>query len=224
MTPSRSPLFLLTASLLLTLLVIGCATDAGPKSFKLSSEGVTIKTILILPFRDMASELGVDRNIRCPLCGQVALTGAVPPEAPRVLTEQLKARVERLPYTFMFSEDQPFLATDSVKTSDMLERYVALGKQAGADAVLIGHIFRHTERIGNRYSVQSPASVAFDLHLISTKEQRIVWTGYFDETQQSLSENLLKANAFFKRGATWITADELAASGLDDIIERFPKP
>jgi len=216
--------FLLAVFSLLALLAVGCATDAGPKSFTLASEGVTIKTILILPFRDMASELGVDRNVRCPLCGQVALTGAVPSDAPRVLTEQLKARVERLPYSFMFSEDQPFLTTDSVKTSDMLERYVALGRQAGADAILVGHIFRHTERIGNRYSVQSPASVAFDLHLISTKEQRIVWTGYFDETQQSLSENLLKANAFFKRGATWITADELAASGMDDLIERFPKP
>lgn len=224
MCPSKKRYFLLTISSLVALLLVGCATNSGPKPFRLASEGVTIKTILILPFRDMTSELGVDRNVRCPLCGQVALTGFIPSDAPRVLTEQLKTRVERLPYTFMFSEDQPFLTTDSVKTSDMLERYVALGKQAGADAVLVGHIFRHTERIGNRYSVQSPASVAFDLHLISTMEQRIVWTGYFDETQQSLSENLLKANAFFKRGATWITADELAASGMDDIIERFPKP
>jgi len=224
MDPSKKHRVLPAVLLILAFLAVGCATDTGPKPFTLASEGVTIKTILILPFRDMTSELGVDRNVRCPLCGQVALTGAVPSDAPRVLTEQLKTRVERLPYTFLFSEDQPFLTTDSVKTSDMLERYVALGRQAGADAVLVGHIFRHTERIGNRYSVQSPASVAFDLHLISTKEQRIVWTGYFDETQQSLSENLLKANAFFKRGATWITADELAASGMDDIIERFPKP
>lgn len=224
MCPSKKPFFLLSGLCLLALLGVGCVTSAGPKSFTLAGEGVTIKTILVLPFRDMTSELGVDRNVRCPLCGQVTLTGAIASDAPRVLSKQLKTRVERLPYAFLFSEDQPFLTTDSIKTSDMLERYVALGRQAGADAILVGHMFRHTERIGNRYSVQSPASVAFDLHLISTKEQRIVWTGYFDETQQSLSENLLKANAFFKRGATWLTADELTASGMDDLIERFPKP
>lgn len=206
------------------ILLSGCATDTGPRSFTLTSEGVSIKTILLLPFKDMASELGIDRNVRCPLCGQVSLTGPVPPGAPMVLTEQLRSKVEQLPYTFLFSEESPNTSPSPTMPSNMLDHYVALGRQAGADAVLLGYVFRYTERIGNRYSIQSPASVAFDLHLISTKEARIVWTSYFDETQQSLTENLLKADTFFRRGATWIRADELAASGMDDMMERFPKP
>jgi hypothetical protein len=209
---------------LLALLAFGCASDTGSRAFTLSSEGVSIKTILLLPFKDMAAELGVDRNVRCPLCGQVSLTGPVPPEAPMVLTEQLRSKVEQLPYAFLFSEESPNLSPSPDMSSNMLDHYVALGRQAGADAVLIGYVFRYTERVGNRYSIQSPASVAFDLHLISTKEARIVWTSYFDETQQSLTENLLKADTFFRRGATWIRADELASSGMDDMMQRFPKP
>lgn len=220
----RNSRWTITLLPLIGMIAFGCATDTGSKSFTLTSEGISIKTILLLPFKDMTAELGVDRNVRCPLCGQVSLTGPVPPEAPMVLTEQLRSKVEQLPYTFVFSEESPNVSPSPAMSSNLLDHYVALGRQAGADAVLVGHVFRYTERMGNRYSIQSPASVAFDLHLISTKEARIVWTSYFDETQHSLTENLLKADTFFKRGATWIRADELAASGMDDMMERFPKP
>ncbi len=105
-----------------------------------------------------------------------------------------------------------------------LNLYINAGKRAGADAVLIGHIFRFVDRKGNRASVESPASVAFDLHLIDVDSGKIVWTANFDQTQRPLSDNLLELGSFIKRGASWVTAEELAQGGLEDILRRFPQP
>jgi hypothetical protein len=169
----------------------------------------------------------MDKSIRCSLCGQVALTGPVLDDAPFSLTSRLMTLLQPLSYTLVPGDDVESILSgmdSDKKMSSELDRYVRLGKQKGVDAVLVGHIFRYTERLGNRYSIQSPASVAFDLHLIRIRDEQIVWLGHFDETQQALTDNLLKANSFFKRGGTWITADELAFSGLEDVIGGFPKP
>jgi hypothetical protein len=72
--------------------------------------------------------------------------------------------------------------------------------------------------------VQSPASVAFDIHLISVADGSSIWYGYYDETQQSLSENLFRLRLFFKRKWKWITAEEMAISALDELLETFPGP
>jgi len=208
------------------LLVIGaCAPQQTvPKE---SAQSLGIRSILIVPFKNVTIEQGMDKSIRCSLCGQVALTGPVLDDASFSLTSRLMTLLQPLSYTLVPGDDVESILSgmdSDKKMSSELDRYVRLGKQKGVDAVLVGHIFRYTERLGNRYSIQSPASVAFDLHLIRIRDEQIVWLGHFDETQQALTDNLLKADSFFKRGGTWITADELAFSGLEDVVGRFPKP
>jgi hypothetical protein len=192
------------------------------------AESLGIQSILIAPFQNIALEQGIDKSIRCSLCGQVAMTGVVSDEAPSILASRLMSLLQPLSYTLVPGEDVQTILSgmNSGKTTmpSELERYVQVGKQKGVDAVLVGHIFRYTERVGNRYSVQTPASVEFDLHLIRISDERIVWVDHFDETQQALMDNLMKAGSFFKRGGTWITAEQLAFSGLDNMIERFPRP
>jgi len=51
-----------------------------------------------------------------------------------------------------------------------------------------------------------------------------VWDGKFDETQQSLSENLLKIGSFVRRKASWLTAEELSSVGMDEMLIRLPSP
>jgi predicted XRE-type DNA-binding protein len=47
----------------------------------------------------------------------------------------------------------------------------------------------------------------------------------FEEDQQALSENLFSAGKFFRRGAKWLTAEELSQDainqGLDVILEGY---
>jgi len=51
---------------------------------------------------------------------------------------------------------------------------------------------------------------------------RVLWSGHFNETQRSLSEDLYQLETFIKRKASWITAREMAQAGLEDILDTFP--
>ena len=50
----------------------------------------------------------------------------------------------------------------------------------------------------------------------------LLWNDHFDETQRPLSENLFQLGSFLQRKAKWITANEMAVSGLKDILKSFP--
>jgi hypothetical protein len=54
------------------------------------------------------------------------------------------------------------------------------------------------------------------------RDEKMVWIGKFDETQQPLSENLLKMGSFVRRKGSWLTAEELSSVGLDEMFKRFP--
>jgi hypothetical protein len=100
---------------------------------------------------------------------------------------------------------------------------IAMGQKLAVDAVLVGFVYRFRERVGKGFSAESPASVAFDLHLIRVMDGRTVWSANFDETQQTLGQNLFQLGTFLTRGGRWITAEDMASGGLNDIMNEFPK-
>ena len=99
---------------------------------------------------------------------------------------------------------------------------VKAGLSLDVDAVVLGYIYRFSQRVGTRYSAEFPASVAFDIYLIDVETGRILWRGNFDETQRPLSEDLFQVGTFIKRKGGWITAKEMAHSALDKIFLTFP--
>jgi hypothetical protein len=105
-----------------------------------------------------------------------------------------------------------------------MRSFIQLGKTLDMDFIFIGVLFRFEERIGSHIGAEKPASVAFDVHLIRLKDEKMVWIGRFDETQRPLSENLLKMGAFVRRKASWLTAGELSSVGMDEMLKRFPGP
>ncbi len=90
---------------------------------------------------------------------------------------------------------------------------IEVGKSLGADAVLVGVISEYRERDGGDYGAYAPASVAFSVQLYSTEDSKLLWESYFSETQRALTDNVFEIKKFFKRGAKWITVDELAKEG-----------
>lgn len=105
---------------------------------------------------------------------------------------------------------------------DPLSQAVLIGKHAGVYGVVVGGVYRFEERQGSALGVQRPASVAFDLYLIRVEDKKVLWAGVVDRTQRALSENLLEAGAFFKGGGGWVTAETLAAMGLESVLDTFP--
>ena len=87
---------------------------------------------------------------------------------------------------------------------------------------MIGILFRFEERIGSSLGVEKPASVAFDLHLFRLRDGVRVWDGKFDETQRPLCDNLFQIGSFVRRKAKWLTAEELAEVGMEEMLKKFP--
>ena len=154
------------------------------------------------------------------MCGKVFITGGVYADAIEKITNNLVSNLK--------SQRKYDILTSSIvgeeQTFSERKLIIKKGREYNADAVIVGYVYRYIERVGKWYSVKSPASVAFGIHLLSVKNSRILWSAHFDETQHSLSENLFNLKTFIKRKASWITADEMATSGLEEILKTFPNP
>ena len=98
----------------------------------------------------------------------------------------------------------------------------SIGRELGVYAVVIGGVYRFEQRQGSAVGVESPASAAFDAHLVTVADKKVIWSGRFDETQHSLSENVLKISSFLKGGAHWVTVERWAAIGVESILRTFP--
>jgi len=188
-----------------------------------------IEKILILPFKDMATVYGESANGRCPVCGKVFTTGEVAEGAAVMLTEYLfdllkdRKDIELIPSSQAQGVMSELLA-GSNKTVQERDLQLEIGRSLNADAIFVGYIYRFRERVGNEYSVDLPASVAFDMHLIRVMDGRVLWSAHFDETQRPLSDDLFRLNLFLKRKAKWITAKDMAISGLKDMLKEFDIP
>lgn len=184
--------------------------------------------ILILPFKDMSQVRGENIDARCPVCGRVFLTGKVPDGASDILTEKLVSWLQNhtnhniIVSTYTHDSQSLYLSASS---GELVVRKILaeIGRKSQVDTVLAGFLYRFRERVGKGYSIESPASVAFSLHLIRVSDGNPIWSAHYDETQQSLGENLFQLGSFISRGGRWITAEEMAVSGLDELLSNFPK-
>jgi hypothetical protein len=211
---------------LLTVMCLpGCTKNIVTKENVLSTSGK--EKILIFPFKNMATVYGENVNTRCPICGKVFMTGEVAEDADNMLTELLfvllkdRKDIQLIPASQSQGVVSDLLSEDKKNLSER-DLLVETGRVLKADWVLSGNIFRFRERVGGKYSVDLPASVAFDIHLIRVSDGRLLWNDHFDETQRPLSENLFQLGSFLQRKARWITANDMAVSGLKDILKNLP--
>jgi hypothetical protein len=165
-------------------------------------------------------------TVLCPLCQGVYHSGPIADAAGIYLTRLLYQKMEALDRFRILSREKVEEAfTPSVKKQveeNPFSSTIQIGKELNADFVMLGYLFRFEERIGSRIGAEKPASVGFDVHLLRLKDGKRVWDGKFDETQQALSENLLKMGSFVRRKASWLTAEELSNVGMDEMLKRLP--
>lgn len=98
----------------------------------------------------------------------------------------------------------------------------AMGKELGCDAVLVTVLRRYKQRQGGEYSVESPASTSFKMTLFSTTDQRALWVADFNETQESLMENLFSFGKAQSRGFKWVTVEDLLSQGMRERLAECP--
>ena len=220
------PLFILFACYMIFL--SGCSPKAAVSDTP-DENTTALGDILVMPFKDMYKIYGTDITFRCPLCGAVHMTGKVEDGADEFLTDQLFSLLRQRPALQLIGSGQAEGAKNQVlskagKELSEIELILETARNTGAESVLVGRVFRFIPRVGTSYSVEMPASVSFDLILLRVSDGQLIWSGKFDETQRALNENLFQLGTFLKRKARWLTARELALSGLNDVLGTFPEP
>jgi hypothetical protein len=213
------------AGLMLAVFVLGACAAQSP-IIQLQGDLTPIETVVIVPFENLAERHESGTGVRSPISGRIFVAGPVSIGADRFLTGQLVSHVQRDTPFEILPPGEPAavpeaLVDSSGRQGNRLEQLSQNGRRLGADAVFAGHVYRFRERVGGDFSVQSPASVAFDIYLIDCRQPRVLWSAVYDYTQQGLSENLLGLGNFFRRGGRWATAEELATAAMDDIFGDF---
>jgi hypothetical protein len=208
----------LTAMFAVMLLLMLCpdakAQDAG------------VPSIAVMPFVKGKFPEKIEETLNCPFANICYEEDNILPGAEQTLTRMLYdilsqtlgdklLPMDRLEYVYEtmkinYSEDTP-------KTFAL-----RLGTSLNVRYIVAGNVWRYKNRSGNAFASSQPSSVAFSLYLIGIENHELVWTGTYDETQQSLTENLLNVVDFFKQGAKWLTADEFAEYGMRKLLKTFP--
>jgi len=196
-------------------------------SWSIEVKAETKPILAILPFLIERID-DPSRGAVCPLCQGVYKRGNILYGSQRALTQLLQQKMDTLG-TFKIlpleKVEDLFSKADKVQFEiKPLRSAIELGKELNADFIFVGYLFRFEERIGSHIGAEKPASVGFDIHLLRMRDGKRVWDGKFDETQQALSENLLKIGSFVRRKASWLTAEELSSVGMDEMLKRFPGP
>ncbi|MEZ0575357.1 hypothetical protein [Halodesulfovibrio aestuarii] len=91
-----------------------------------------------------------------------------------------------------------------------------------ADVLIIPQVIDWTPREGGNMGAFQSAGVNMDFYTLRVDaEEPSISRFHFEETQESLSENLLNIKKWFKRKGHWITAEQLAEEGMRQAITEL---
>ena len=184
------------------------------------------KRVAVIPFEPLTPENESARTVFCPLCGIGVSGGHVSKGSEKIVEDVFINKLRE-------SKDIEFIPSDKVEVvykgvfaetlkESMLKRLRKIGSELGADFVAVGYVFRYIDRVGYEYSIDRPASVGFEIHLIKTADGSMIWRGSFDKTQKSLMEDVSQLFTFLKNGGKWLTARQLTEQGMNEILKTFP--
>jgi len=193
--------------------------------WNLKARAETKPSLAILPFFVERVEDSARGAVLCPLCKGVRQSSQVLPGSQNILTRLLYQKMEALgTFKVLPLEKVEAVLVSSVKKQfeeEPIPSSIQIGKELDVDFLLVGYLFRFEERIGSRIGAEKPASVGFDIHLLRLRDQKRIWDGKFDETQRPLSDDILKIGSFFRRQASWLSAEELASVGMDEMLKKL---
>ncbi len=206
------------------LLISGCSSSRT--SVADSGAGITVRRIAVLPFQQVSPSEAATQMAKEPIIlGEIRTDR--PDGSPERITERIflehQKGLGRIQIVYPDRAGAAYWSAASgsfkIKTSDILRK---MGSDLDADGIIAGYVYRWRERKGLAYSVEKPASVAFDIHLYRASDGALLWRGIFDQTQASLMEDMLKLPFFFKEKGRWLTAEELATAGMEEVCRTFP--
>lgn len=224
---------------LAVLLVVGCSGSKVTTKASAELSRYQIRTIALVPFttlatpqvRDVADQhfsvppevrrsdmaMAVPPNIEHPL----RQTVTVPAGAGDIVTQLLWNRLKtRQGMTVLSPGEATRVLTSqaALQPSPGQSQAVTVAKQLKADASLIGQVRVYRERVGGRFGASPPATVGFEAKVVAADGQ-VLWEGNYYEKQRPMTEDLM---GFIQRRGVFVTAEELAAYGVEHMLNEFP--
>ncbi len=102
-----------------------------------------------------------------------------------------------------------------------LDYWIKVGECLQVDYLLVPQLLFYRERDGSAAGSTAPASVMLDMYVLDIKGYGVAARYRFDETQVSLTDNMLTLPKFVARGGKWVTAVELAEWGITEGLESL---
>ena len=206
--------------------LVGCHYREGVATDLQHDGKIAFDRIAVAPFQRMSPEDVSVKAVRCPLCGSIFSVEKYPQDAEKIVQNIFFDRLKNQNKIQIVPPDETGLVLDRISANPskrpLMEILKKVGEELGADGIIMAYVYRYRERKGYTYSVEQPASVVFEIHLVRVSDGVIVWKGSFDKTQKPLMENMFQIASFFKEQGKWVTVKELATEGIDAILENFP--
>lgn len=208
-------------------LATGCVRRTAPKgaptaastSAATSAVAYSGKTFVVAPFTIPETDADL-------LSGYLPAMRAVPETAPAHLDAALAQDLAGSQQTILPAR----LGLDCARSAQRgtesgrlatIRYWQNVGKCAGADFVIVPMVLDWREREGSEVGATRAASVYLSLTLLDTRTGGILAQFQFNETQQSLSDNILEARKFVARNGRWVSALELAQEGLQKGVKEL---
>jgi hypothetical protein len=221
------------------LMVAGCSGSKVTTKASAELSRYQIRTIALVPFTTLVTPQVrdvVDRTFSVPpevRRSDISIgmtphaeqplrqTVTVPPGAGDIVTQLLWNRLKTRQGMTVLSPGEVTRALTSQAVSQLSASQspaVAVAKQLKADASLIGQVLVYRERVGGRFGASPPATVGFEAKVVAADGQ-VLWEGNYYEKQRPMTEDLM---GFIQRHGVFVTAEELAAYGVEHMLNEFP--
>jgi len=216
--------------LAMVVVLAGCASNTFTELRETTFSSSSMSTLASMPFvrgrRCLDASTGGDAFLDCRVSAlshspEFYAPGALQ-EISAVLHEELRKKYGQIVKDYSAGVSVFEILVLRAPDRTLRELASAFGGEVGAEYVVAGVLDSYIERVGSARAISSPASVTFRLYIIHAPTGSTVFEGVFNETQQALTENILKAPAFFRRGARWLSAEELSREGIRRILADIP--
>jgi len=184
------------------------------------------KKVAVMPFFKGKRPEDIEEMLNCPLerlgCNQNDLIE----DAEKILTRIVQMTVESrfveivIPLADVITAYDNMGANSSRKTPGMLAKQ--LGEALGVDYIFLGNVWRYRKSRDIALGSPSGASVAFNVFFLRVETGQKIWKGTFDQTQRSLTDNVLAGKGSVKPGLKWLSANDLARLGVKEVFKKFP--
>lgn len=226
--------------IMLGLLLDGCSGAKVTTKASSQLEKYNVQRIAVLPFDTLTTPQAVDAtgtSFQVPRGAQgsnislgtppshelqIRSTAAVPSFVADKVAHLVSKHLQRKAGLVLLSPDESSRALREAEgeaaggTREVVASKVAT--RLSVDATLVGRVLVYQERVGSRMGANPPAAVGFEVKLVAP-DGLLLWEGNYYEKQRPMSEDMM---GFFAHGFGFVTADELAIYGAEQLAKKFP--